>query len=255
MHSRHLLVLTLSTAANSTLFIDLSTSWSPDTVSISEIIRPNPPSMGSQAVMTDKTSQCFYVWGGYSHYGIPVSSPPELWRLCDRGENGRGDRGAWEKVDLRSSSDFSDYPGLAHSAYATANNAGFAFGGRRYTYNPLKWEDTSSQYMSFNFTTKAWAAHNFPGPLSSTDDPTLWGARAVFVPNYGPNGLIFLFGGVSGDVKDPDAYPTFTSVRFMDPVRRVWYEQKTTATDEGFPNGRHGHCVVGVAGTDNTYEM
>jgi hypothetical protein len=233
--------------ANSTLYIDLSKSWSPASVPISEIARPKPPST-AQSIIIDKYSECFLAWGG-----IPAPSSPELWRFCN---SGGGDRAAWEK--LPSKSDFGDYSRLAHTAYASTKDSGFAFGGRINDLDSGEWLESSDQYVSYNFTSKAWASHNLPGSLSSIEDRTLWGAKAVFVPKYGTNGLVFLLGGISGQraqVKDGDAYSGFKTVHFLDPVTRVWHEQETTATSDGFPKGRYGHCAVGVAGADSTYEM
>lgn len=209
--------------------------------------------MGIETVMVDNKSECFYIWGKYNPETVSVSQ--ELWRFCD---NGGGDRGAWEKVNPDPDTEFDDYPSLVHPAYASTDTAGFAFGGRIYKSSLSDWQGSSDQYRSFNFTTKAWTSGDLPAVRSLTEQRTLWGAKAIFVPNYGLNGLIFLLGGVTGgklQVSDGDAYPSFTTVHFLDPVTKVWHHQETTATSNGFPVGRHGHCVAGVAGANNTYEM
>ncbi|KAH6668553.1 hypothetical protein F5X68DRAFT_236570 [Plectosphaerella plurivora] len=227
--------------SNSTLSIDLSNSWSLASVSIFESPRLYSPSLVSPAIMTN-TSECFFIWG----YGSPAPTTPELWKFC---ANGGGTWGAWEEVNLPPDSKFDEYQVMSHAAYASSKDTGFAFGGR------IDMDKFSEQFLSFNFTTQVLTSHDLPSPLSDAEERRLWGARAIFVPNYGLNGLVFLLGGVSGSINDAGAYQPFTRVWFMDPVTTKWHKQETTATSDGFPYGRHQHCLVGVAGANNTYEI
>lgn len=142
---------------------------------------------------------------------------------------------------------------MAFAASASTKDAGFVFGGREYRSTPVDGTENSKHFLSYNYTTLSWKWHDLPDHFSI--DRTLWGSKAIYVPNYGPNGLIFLLGGITGKETAGQAYLTFRKIHFMDPVTKEWYSQDTTATSDGFPGTRHEHCVAGIAGANNTYEM
>lgn len=234
----------LSNPTNTTLSIDLSKSWSPENVSISEIRRPDIPAMQYQSAITDEVNGCIYVWGGFSKFNIPVPSPREFYKLCDN---------VWGPAETSSIDEFRQIAPVAFSASASTKEAGFIFGGRAYRNTAVDGTENSKKYLSYNYTTHAWNYHDIPDDFAI--NPTMWGARAIFVPNFGPNGLIFLLGGITGIETDGQAYLPFRStVRFMDPVTNEWYKQEATAPD-GFPGVRHEHCIAGVAGENNTYDI
>ncbi|KKY29870.1 putative kelch repeat protein [Diaporthe ampelina] len=78
---------------------------------------------------------------------------------------------------------------------------------------------------------------------------TLVNAQAEFAP-FGPNGLILLLGGTSGD--SPTGLVNFVNVTFYDPITRQLFSQQATGT---IPTGRQRFCSVGVPGPDNTFEV
>ncbi|KAL1881907.1 hypothetical protein Daus18300_000961 [Diaporthe australafricana] len=78
---------------------------------------------------------------------------------------------------------------------------------------------------------------------------TLVNARAEYAP-FGPNGLILLLGGTSGD--SPSGLVDFTNITFYDPVTKQFFSQQATGT---IPTGRQRFCSVGVTGPNKTYEV
>ncbi|KAH6666538.1 hypothetical protein F5X68DRAFT_236977 [Plectosphaerella plurivora] len=237
--------------SNATLSIDLTTSWFPDNASISAVEHPNQPTMEVQTIVTDQKSKCFYVWGGYSAYGIPIPDPREFWRFCASG--------GWQQVelDLPSRIEFRRIPNLFFSASASTHDTGFIFGGEASVSALLPGDKKNFEgFLSFNFTSQTWTSHDRPQDKPQySSDGTLWGAKAIFVPNYGENGLIFFLGGSRGRGTGNVLYLDFNTVHFMDPVTKAWYKQSTTALNDNFPGPRHQHCIAGVAGENNTYEI
>lgn len=52
-------------------------------------------------------------------------------------------------------------------------------------------------------------------------DCILWGSEAIYVPNYGPKGLIFIIGGLSGRGTSQPEYLSFRTLHFLDPITKV----------------------------------
>ena len=79
---------------------------------------------------------------------------------------------------------------------------------------------------------------------------TLVGSRLQFVPNYGPEGILIVLGGIVGDVggKPQD----FAVLPIFDPAGKRWYNQTTTGEA---PAGRAEHCVSGKPSPNGTYEI
>lgn len=102
-------------------------------------------------------------------------------------------------------------------------------------------------HVAFDFDTKAWSRE---ARAPYTSDGGLFGGTATYVPGFGPNGIILILGGVSGE--NEDEYPTFRRLHFMDPVTGQWFAQETSGD---VPDERTTHCSVGVQGHNGTYEM
>jgi hypothetical protein len=199
--------------------------------------------------MTDHLRKCFYILGGYSLHPNEIwPDTPDPWRFCDDYGSGQG---AWDRVDLPPSSyrEFQTLPYLDHTAFTSTEDAGFMFGGR----DDMS-DSNSKHYFCLNFTTLAWTKHVIVDRVS--EDGTLWGSEAIYVPNYGPNGLIFIIGGLSGWKTDYYRYLKYDTLHFLDPVTKIWYEQNATVPlGDYFPSEVHQPCVAGLKGANNTYDM
>lgn len=107
---------------------------------------------------------------------------------------------------------------------------------------------------------KEWQNHTTIGMLEPTRG--LKDGKALHVPSFGPNGLVFILGGTTRAIAnfkntenpDPKLGPvqSFTNISFFDPASNRWYWQTTTGTA---PNGRIGHCVVGARSSAGSYVM
>ncbi|KAH6693869.1 hypothetical protein F5X68DRAFT_228275 [Plectosphaerella plurivora] len=139
-----------------------------------------------------------------------------------------------------------------YAAFASTPDAGFVFGGR--TYNRTNaGSQNLRQYASFNFKTEPWTRHEKP-PFY-TSNSSLWGGKAIYVPDSGPNGLIFILGGLGMRNTDEYKYVPFNIIYFMDPVTDEWYDQVASSPNNQTPLGRHEHCIAGLSGPNGTYDM
>lgn len=199
--------------------------------------------MYDQAILTDSRAKAFYVWGGITSWSAPLR-PPTLWRF-DAASDGKWD-------DTRRSSNnevFVEIKRAQNPAYASTPDAGFIFGGTSVAGSSPDPSGNRRGYISFEFATRTWEEHA-EAPYS--DDGTIWGGSATYVPGFGPNGLVFVMGGMHSRGEQPAKYIDFGTLHFLDPVTRKWYSQATTGD---VPGERHQHCVGGAAGANGTFDM
>lgn len=207
------------------------------------------PGLTLQALLTDESSDSFYVWGGYRMrpQSRPEASSSDLWKFTADGSGG----GSWEAESQDDA--FTNLVRSQAGASVSTRDAAFHFGGRSTTDSTTEPEGPVPGYFHFNFTTDDHSWQNeTEAPYSS--EGTLYGATATWVPTFGPNGLIVLLGGQSLEMANPDneQYLPMDEVHFMDPVTKTWYKQKTTGA---LPARRMFHCAVGVESTNGTFEM
>ncbi|KAF6806818.1 kelch repeat protein [Colletotrichum plurivorum] len=203
--------------------------------------------------LTDESSNCSYAWGGRNAYNFSLPHPFKYWRLCIKKKEdayGKREQAEWEEVDSTSADQLAQLTPTSHSAFVSTPEVGFIFGGKEHK------EDGSSSnapfYRWFNFTSKESREYENP---PYTSDSTLWGATAVYVPDFGPNGLVFILGGVGSRDQTEAAYVGFENLHFMDPITRTWYKQTATSSGKGFPYRRHQHCAAGLPGANGTYDI
>ncbi|KAI3528019.1 kelch repeat protein [Colletotrichum filicis] len=237
-----------SNAVNSTLSIDLTTSWSATSVRIREIPK-TPKTMDQQAMWKNDAKSTFWIWGGHSPFGAPLDEPTS-WKFEADGKGG----GTWSKETPANPTLFQELRRNEGGAFASTPDAGFWFGGQSSgwtTSNP--YSQPLPGILSYNMTTRSWA--------NETNDAfskygTLTGGSAVYIPTFGSNGLITIMGGATWGLEPDQAKPLgwqdFSNLTFMDPVTRDWYWQKTTGNA---PTPRSNFCSVGVEGSNGTYEI
>lgn len=237
---------------NATLSIDLTKSWTDADVEIiqTEYGPDHKQVLLQQAIFVDESTESFYAWGGRTSHGEEIRDPSELWQFKPDGSG----RGEWENATPEDQNNaFFSIKRTRNNAFVSTPGQGFVFGGITESASTREPIGTYSGYASFNFTSKEWKEHE-QGPYS--ESKTIFGGGAVFVPNMGPNGLIFMLGGIgnreaNGD-NSQDDWITFSTMHFMDPVTKKWYSQETTGSD---PVGRYNFCFGGVVAEGGRFDM
>ena len=238
-------------AVNSTLAIDLSTSWTPSDVTIRKVVKP-APGLAEEVLFVDRAAKTFYIWGGHVPY---LAAPAKaLWKFVANGIDG-----VWATDLPADPNALASIPRVERPGVASGLGAGWYLGG---------FETPSSErggdglcrvhpgLMSYNFTTRVWA-NTSAVPLTPTGATI--GSSINVVPGWGAGeGILAFIGGVAMAIGSQYCFPYATSylslgnVTLYDPVGRAWYWQ---ATSGDVPTFRENHCSVGVAGPNGTYEM
>ncbi|KAL2206344.1 hypothetical protein CC79DRAFT_1369765 [Sarocladium strictum] len=237
-------------AVNALLSIDLSYSWEVDNVTIIETTYAPESKQVTihQALMLDPSGNSFYAWGGATSFNEPINET-NFWRFDADGDGG----GEWVDVtpnkDDNDDNEFFNIKRSNDASVASTDSAGFVFGGNVMSTTENEADPQGGAgYRVFNFTTKKWAEERV---VPYAESNFLMRGSAVFAPNFGPNGLIFLLGGFS-DKTDPKSGMDFQTLWFMDPVERKWYSQITSGN---FPGSREHPCSLGVATEDGKFDI
>ncbi|KAK1672094.1 hypothetical protein BDP55DRAFT_731774 [Colletotrichum godetiae] len=250
---------------DSTLSIDLSESWSPANVSFRKI-QKEPYGMDRQALWERKDDDSFYIWGGQTAdtlYLKDESLSTGSWKFQADGLGG----GQWTKETPVNPTEFTELVRSEDGAFASTPYGGFWFGG---------WAGTRTKVNATNGDADLPPARATPGmvvydwhknqwsnetaALRNAFPPygTVRGARALYVPDFGPHGIIVLLGGFMATlepiINGSDSlyrWMDISNITFMDPVTKKWYSQTTTGSA---PTRRQWFCMVGVS-SETTYEI
>ncbi|OHW93117.1 kelch repeat protein [Colletotrichum incanum] len=237
-----------SNGVNSTLSIDLSKSWSASNVTITELSKGSQARSG-QALWRNEATNTLWVWGGHSPNGAPREDPAS-WKFEADGKGG----GEWSKETPANPTFFTDLKRSEEGAFVSTPDAGFWFGGGASGWtNPNPIPQAVPGIVTYNMTTKSWANET---SNAFSENGTVNGGSAIYIPTFGPNGLITVMGGSTSALEPNQRTPTgwldFNNLTFFDPITRNWYWQQTTGNA---PTARRGFCSVGVNGTNGTYEI
>jgi len=246
----------LTDTVNSTLAIDISKAWTTSDVRFIATKKPAAnPSLIGQLAWADQKTNSFYIWGGHSPYGSTTTqiSRGMQWKFVTDGKGS----GSWINATAENQTPqiLESFPRSEQGTWITAGDAGFYIGGVASGWTEMRSSvQPISGMISFNMTTKQWRQDSTTGLISEYG--TLAGGTAQFAPEFGPNGLVFVLGGgtyaLNSSSGPPDGWNEFTTVRFFDPVSRVWYSQNTTGTA---PSRRMFPCSVGVQAAKGRYDM
>ncbi|GKT48136.1 Kelch repeat-containing protein [Colletotrichum spaethianum] len=237
-----------SNGVNSTLSISLSKSWSASKVTIKELSKESQARSG-QALWKNEATNTLWIWGGHSPNGAPRENPVS-WKFEADGKGG----GEWSKETPTNPTFFADLKRSEEGAFVSTPDAGFWFGGGASGWtNPNPVPQFVPGIVTYNMTTKSWANET---TSAFSENGTLNGGSAIYIPTFGPNGLITVMGGSTSaldpDQKSPTGWLDFNNLTFFDPITRDWYWQQTTGNA---PTARRNFCSVGVNGTRGTYEI
>ncbi|KAK2602436.1 hypothetical protein N8I77_008966 [Diaporthe amygdali] len=222
---------------SSTLSINLREDWTNSTVPI-QVIPKSAPVLNSQAIWSDESTNSFWIWGGAAADG---SQPPpdQIWQFSADGNGG----GSWSLEQPSNPRIFNELARPVGCAPTQGDGVGYCMGGllTSQSNSSVESDIAVAGLVSFGMTSSVWTNTSIPR--------TLVNARAEFAP-FGPNGLILLLGGTSGD--PASSLLDFNNITFYDPITKQFFSQQATGT---IPTGRQRFCSVGVAGPNKTYEV
>lgn len=234
---------------NSTISIDISKSWTSSNAVLRPILRPWA-SKANQIIWTDKEKDTFYVWGGKWIRGANMTAN-ELWKFAADGSGG----GSWSKELPANPLLFNSLQQYEYGVSASTNTTGFSIGGvaSGWTKQYRASNQVITGMVAFDMNTKLW----YNGTTEWSPFNTITAGSAHWVPNYGPNGLVMVFGGISMPIDNSD-WPTatpldFRNITFFDPDTKEKYTQVTTGDVPSSP--RVTFCVTGFENKGGGYEM
>ncbi|KAI1459324.1 hypothetical protein F4805DRAFT_77319 [Annulohypoxylon moriforme] len=239
--------------ANSTFSLNLTESWTNETVSFHSISK-TAPLLDQQIHWSDPNNGAgaLYTWGGMA---VGSDPPPEnqLWLLNTDGNGG----GTWSEVTQGDFRDFAKLSQPVGAASTQANHVGYALGGQVTSRTDAGIQKESPGYaltglVSYNFQSGLWAnsstVSNYGGYGTNLN------GLAQFIP-FGPNGLLLFFGGAETPVDATNgsiSQVNWNTITLYDPVTGKWYRQGLTGER---PPTIERACSVGVQGPNNTYEI
>ncbi len=118
----------LTQADNYTYSIDLSSSWTNSSLTLTQIAK-SAPVLNTGALWLDASGDIFYAYDG------SISGAPPTWYNNEVPTNSvwqfspSGDSGLWSLAPVAPSSNFSVRSRVSQAAYAYGNGLGFALGG------------------------------------------------------------------------------------------------------------------------------
>ena len=238
---------------NETYSIDLSQSWTNSSVEIKTIPK-SAPVLNNEALWIDESGETAYAYNGGLSAALLnwyEASPPvnSLWQIKPSGGSGH-----WSQSYVSPSSNFTNVVRVTSAIQASGNNLGFALGGLQSDatgYNLFEYVGDNNfvpGMIMYNMSSQEW--FNVSSKAYSYSQYATSGA-AQFVPSFGPNGLLFVFGGLTGTPENKQ-YVQFDKAWMFDPISLQWASQQVTGD---IPKETQNQCVVGAEGDDGTYEV
>lgn len=247
--------MSLMRIVNYTYSIDLSSSWTNSSVTINTI-KPKPaPVVNNEALWLDADNKTFYAYDG----GIS-SAPADWWENFTPPPNGLwkftpdGSSGKWSQAYVSPSSNFASLKRVTAATYAYGNGLGFALGGLQSDntayniFNSIFDNSLVPGMVVYNTATQDW--YNVSANGYSYSGFTISGA-GWYVPSFGPEGLLFVFGGMTGPSNNQQ-FAQFNYAWMYEHTSKKWVSQEVSGD---IPPERMNQCVVGAQGDENTYEV
>lgn len=172
----------------------------------------------------DEARQTAYAYGGgYSSLqaaaGRPTIPLEKLWAFT---ANNSG--GLWQEIDQPSDSVFGTLNRPTEGSFAFGAIRGFSLGGMKGSLSSQKTSQLSSYIASpglqfQSFTSGSWYNNSALGYTSNS--ASIW-AGSVYVPTWGPAGVLLIFGGQAirdlSHFKDGDAYLSMSNITLFGPL-------------------------------------
>ena len=133
-----------------TYSIDLTSSWTNETVKLEKILKNGPPIVNQEALWQDAGRKAFYAYDGATSNAFDVQNPPSSNTLYQFLPDGAG-FGAWSVVPAPANTNFSQLSRAFGAAYTSGNGLGFALGG-------LQNSQTIAGYP-FDAVAQGWPGH------------------------------------------------------------------------------------------------
>lgn len=240
---------------NSTYSIDLSASWTNDSVVLHQIDKTSAPrSLNAGNTFPDPSGTSFYQWNGKISSALPYDQLPDppsasLWQFRTD-----GDLGKWSLVTAP------NLKRLARSASTQGNGTAYFLGGfgdwrsDKDYYSNTSLRFSGGGLVTYEIQSQTWAN-------SSIEElaPSGWSFDASFhyLQGMGREGLLLAMGGATSppgatNRQGDEILNPFNYVTLYDAMAKKWYNQSTSGD---IPVKRYSTCSVGIAGDNGTFEV
>lgn len=235
-----------------TISLPLDASWTNATVPLRSIPRIPRPAKYT-ALWPDPAGKRVYLWGGEGPYQAAATAADGLlYALAPDGGGGA----AWDVVGAANPDAFAALYRGTQTTAATCAGVGYSLGGLATAASDAKVAGAGTLaipgLVAYDFATRLWANRTVPFPQSTTQL-----GQSACAPFGAPaaKGLVVFVGGAFASLTNADSAQLLpmNNISFYDAAADRWHWQ--TATGDALPGGRHGHCSVGVAGSNGTYEI
>ncbi|KAL8969878.1 MAG: hypothetical protein Q9183_001787 [Haloplaca sp. 2 TL-2023] len=237
---------------HSTLSIDMSESWTNDTVEFRLIKKNGAPDLNAQILWPSTDNRTFYAFGGSQSFWAETIDPPAVsaWQFTADDSGG----GSWEQLSAADNSVFADLTRPDFAKGVAIQNTGFIFGGHtsaRSSPETASMEGATAipGIVSFNITSGLWSNDTVPERIQEQIGFQVAPYGAFSSAPFGPDGVLIMTRGMSPNLYSP---PPFNSITIYDPSDKTWHSQTATGS---IPSARRVTCTVGVQGDNGTYEV
>jgi hypothetical protein len=245
-----------------TYSIDLSASWTNETVLLNRIDKTGAPLFNAANLWMDPSRDFFYSYNGaVSVLSDGIDLPAnELWQFKPSGNSG-----TWSLSDIEATSNFTDLVRVQWAASAFGGGIAYALGGYqdwRTTFNAPFYDtwklltiDTIPVpgMVAYDMNTGSWSNVT---TATFTKSGSFVDGQLQYLPGYGAAGLLIPLGGATSTALTADdgrtAVDDFTTLSMYDIASGTWHTQKTTGDH---PQARVSFCSVGVQGDGGTFEV
>lgn len=231
--------------SNSLVYIDLSSDFTPETANVLSIPKPaGPPNYWLGGAWVNDGLMYTGFSGRHPPEGDEASSDQGLWSFRPTGD---GTEGTWTNLNDTADAYFTTSLRPFIGSVASGNGTGFYLGGE-VDYSANDTYQSVSGLVTYDFASEKVSNTTVTG--ISMDGFASQG-QMLYVPNFGPAGVVISAGGrhkVTGD----DYMQSFDTVQILDPATGTWYEQATTGSA---PQDRVEFCMTGAASSNDTYEI
>ncbi|KAK0644772.1 hypothetical protein DIS24_g8518 [Lasiodiplodia hormozganensis] len=238
--------------SNTLLSIDLSKNWTNSTVTLHSTSKPTSvPSLVQGGLWYDSSADVIYTgFAGRTSFLNTSELDPWPLGIWTFKPDGLGS-GTWGTALASTDSAFDSITRPHLAAVAHGNGVGYALGGSIKTaQDDIVGSDLVNVdgMLRFDMATKELTNVTVEGPRFHNGH--LQHAQMVYVPNFGPDGVFVVLGGVKTSPQT-DAFDWGT-VTVFDPKEGKWYDQETTGNT---PLARKEFCTTGLASDNKTYEI